>query len=261
MDDGVVLEYEVLGDGPELVWLHGLGSNLELERRSAGALAEHFRVLWYSSRGHGRSTAPADRRGWSYARLARDLDAMLDVAGFDRPILVGGSHGANTILRHAVEHPGRASALFLVAPGGNALRRPPRATFGRLWLLLQLARLHGGDGLTRFVTGLAADDPGIDPDVLAAARTHDPRVLYRALRRIPDQGAVDPATLAAVSTPTLVAAWNHDPVIHPIAVGREIAAAIPGARFEELDNLATADPAQIAAVLTSSVLRWRGALL
>jgi hypothetical protein len=134
-------------------------------------------------------------------------------------------------------------------------------TFGRLWLLLQLARWRGQDGLIGFVTGLAADDPGLDPDVLAAARTHDPRVLYQALRRIPDQGAVDPAALSVIDTPTLVAAWDDDPVIHPIAVARDIAAAIPGARFARLDNLATANPADIAAVLTASVLRWHGALL
>ena len=35
--NGVHLEYEVMGEGPDVVWLHGMGGNLELERRSASA--------------------------------------------------------------------------------------------------------------------------------------------------------------------------------------------------------------------------------
>ncbi len=256
--NGANLEYEVMGDGADLVWLHGMGGNLELERRSAAALARHHRVLWYSSRGHGRSSAPTRRAGWSYGALAGDLDAMLDVVGFERPLLVGGSHGANTILRHAVEHPGRARGLILIAPGGNALTRPSRRQFAPIWLMLNIARLHGRDGLIRFVTGLDPDNPDVDAEVLAAARTHDPRALARALRRIPDQGAVDELALAGLQVPTLVAAWDGDPIIHPIALARRIVDLIPGARFEQITPLVDASPQEVADRLASSVLRWAG---
>ncbi|WP_346927655.1 alpha/beta fold hydrolase [uncultured Arthrobacter sp.] len=258
--NGAELEYEVMGDGPELVWLHGMGGNLELERRSAAALARHHRVLWYSSRGHGRSSAPTERAGWSYAALAGDLDAMLDVVGFDRPLLVGGSHGANTILRHAVEHPGRARALILIAPGGNALARPARRQFAPIWLMLNIARLHGQDGLIRFVTGLNPESPEVDRDVLAAARTHDPRELARALRRIPDQSAVDEPALASIQVPAVVAAWGGDPIIHPLVLARRIADLIPGARFEQIAPLAGEPPQQVADRLAAFVLRWAGSL-
>lgn len=258
--NGHVLEYELIGDGPQLVWLHGLGGNLELERKSATALGERFRVLWYSSRGHGRSSAPVSRDGWSYGELARDLDAMIDHVGFDRPILVGGSHGANTILRHSAEHPGRARELLLIAPGGNALARPSRRRFAPIWLLLQVARSKGADGLTRFVTGLRPDDPSISQEVLAAARTHDHRRLARALRWIPDQRAVEESALARISVPTVVAAWDNDPVIHPIALARHIAAQIPGAQFEQIPQLASSTPEEVAAVLAGFVNRWAGTL-
>lgn len=258
--NGMSLEYELMGSGPELVWLHGLGGNLELERKSATALAERFRVLWYSSRGHGRSAAPSSRAGWSYGELARDLDAMIDLAGFDRPILVGGSHGANTIMRHAVEHPGRASELLLIAPGGNALARPSRRRFAPIWLMLQLARTKGPDGLTQFVTGLRPDDPKMTQEVLEAARTHDHKRLARALRRIPDQNAVDEAALAQITVPTVIAAWDNDPVIHPIALARHLADLIPNAQFEEISQLASSTPEEVAAVLAGFVNRWAGTM-
>jgi len=258
--NGTKLEYELMGEGAELVLLHGLGGNLELERRNATALAQTHRVLWYSSRGHGRSAPAIRRTGWSYAAMAGDLDAMIDVAGFARPILVGGSHGANTILRHAVEHPGRAAALFLIAPGGNCLDRPSRARLAPIWLMLQLARLRGSDGLIRFITGLHPDNPNLDPQVLAAARTHDSKALFRALRYVPDQRAVEEKMLASLNVPTVVAAWDNDPVIHPIALARHLAEVIPGAQFEEIEQLVSSTPEQIATVLAGCVGRWANSL-
>ena len=260
MVNGVHLEYELMGDGLELVWLHGLGGNLELERWSAVALARNYRVLWYSSRGHGRSSAPAHRAGWSYGALADDLDAMIDLVGFDRPLLVGGSHGANTIMRHSVEHPGRARGLFLIAPGGNGLARPSRRRYLPIWLGLQRARFHGKDGLISFVTGLDPDNPNADQQVLAAARTHNPKVLAQALRWITDQGAVDERALSTLHLPTIVAGWENDPIIHPIALARHIAEVIPGARFEEIVSLADATPQEVAEILSAWVLRWTKSL-
>lgn len=69
---------------------------------------------------------------------------------FRHPLLVGGSHGANTILRHEAQQPGRARGLLPIAPGGNALRRPPVRTFA----LLRLALWRGGR------KGMAALIPG-----------------------------------------------------------------------------------------------------
>ncbi|MCW2544538.1 MAG: 3-oxoadipate enol-lactone hydrolase, partial [Frankiales bacterium] len=52
----VELDYEVRGEGPPLVWLHGLSGSLDESRPLCERLAKDFTVLWYSSRGHGRSS-------------------------------------------------------------------------------------------------------------------------------------------------------------------------------------------------------------
>ncbi|TAL16732.1 MAG: alpha/beta fold hydrolase, partial [Frankiales bacterium] len=98
VEPDVELEAEVVGTGPELVWLHGLSGSLEDGRPVVERLQERFTVLHYSTRGHGRSTPLLDRRRYGYGRIAADLAAVLDEVGFTRPLLVGGSHGANTIL-------------------------------------------------------------------------------------------------------------------------------------------------------------------
>ena len=121
VSDDVELELEVRGEGPELVWLHGLSGSLEESRPLCEALSSTYRVLWYSTRGHGRSTAARSRDRYSYDVIADDLQRVLDHVGWERPVVAGGSHGANTALRHALRHPGRSRALLLVAP--ESMRR------------------------------------------------------------------------------------------------------------------------------------------
>jgi pimeloyl-ACP methyl ester carboxylesterase len=256
VEPDVEVEAEVVGSGPELVWLHGLSGSLEDGRPVVERLAERFRVLHYSTRGHGRSTPLLDRRRYGYGRIADDLAAVLDATGFDRPLLVGGSHGANTILRHQAEHPGRARGLMLIAPGGNALRRPPALHFALLRLSLWRGSRKGMDGLIELCTGFHPDDPRADPHLVAAMRSHDLASLRVAMRRIPDQRAVDPQALPAFTVPTHVLGWAADPVIHPIAVARQIADLVPGGTFQEIQRVAGLSAAQVADVAAVEINRW-----
>jgi 3-oxoadipate enol-lactonase len=250
--DDVELEYDLRGDGPELVWLHGLSGSLEESRPLCEALSAHYRVLWYSTRGHGRSTAPAGRARYSYDVIADDLQRMLDHVGFQRPLIGGGSHGANTALRHALRHPGHARALLLVAPGSNALRRPDRLRWALVRGQLTVAARRGEPHVVKAITGHDPRDPLLDPvaqQAVSAARTHAMPALLDAMRWIPDQQVVPPSSLTALDVPTTVAAWDRDPVLHPIAVARRIAALIPGAEFVELPRPADMAPADAHARL------------
>jgi pimeloyl-ACP methyl ester carboxylesterase len=261
VEPDVELEVEVAGSGPELVWLHGLSGSLEDGRPVVERLSDRFRVLHYSTRGHGRSTPLLDRGRYGYARIARDLSCVLDAVGFQRPLLVGGSHGANTILRHEADFPGRARGLLLIAPGGNALRRPKRLQFGLLRLAMWRGSRRGMDGLIEVCTGFHPDDPRADPHLVNAMRTHDLASLKTAMRHIADQRVVDPAALASFDVPTHVLAWDGDPVIHPIATARRIAELIPGATFEEIERVAGLSAAQVADIAASSIHRWADAVV
>ncbi|MBK5307026.1 MAG: alpha/beta hydrolase [Frankiaceae bacterium] len=256
VEPDVELEVEVVGDGPELVWLHGLSGSLEDGRLVVDRLRSRFRVLHYSTRGHGRSTPLLDRGRYGYARIAQDLSTVLDAVGFQRPLLVGGSHGANTILRHEADHPGRARGLLLIAPGGNALRRPKRLQFSLLRLAMWRGSRRGLDGLIELCTGFHPDDPRADPHLVTAMRTHDLSSLKVAMRHIADQQAVDPAALPGFAVPTHVLAWDGDPVIHPIATARRVAELIPGATFEQIAQVAGLSAAQVADLATSNIHRW-----
>ena len=247
----VELDYDVLGDGPDLVWAHGLTESLASSRALCSELAHDHRVLVFSSRGHGRSSPVHERHRYTYDLMADDLSRLLDATGFERPVLAGGSHGANTILRHEMRHAGRARALVLVAPGANALRKPRRWAWTLIRSHTVVAAWRGEHAVIKAITGQDPRDPQHDPDLVAAARTHDMTSLLAAMRFVPNQQVVPPEALERFDVPTVVAGWPDDPLIHPIAVARRIAEIVPGAQFVEISRETAASAALGAQALRS----------
>jgi hypothetical protein len=64
------------------------------------------------------------------------------------------------------------------------------------------------------------------------------------MRWIPDQQVVPPTALTTLDVPATVAAWDRDPVLHPIAVARRIAALLPNADFVQLPRPQDLEPAE-----------------
>ena len=258
----VELEYALAGDGPELVWCHGLGQNLETERRLAEALVRDHRVLWYSSRGHGRSTPVQTADDCGYAVFARDLDRLLDHLGFDRPLLAGGSHGASTVLRHALDVPGRGRALLLVAPGANTLERPEpeRLALERHRISYLVDRPTGtGPGVDTtppYRLGAPEPVPASGAELVAAVSRCDVVGLAHTMRTVPDQAAVDAPRLTAVAVPTHVIAWDGDVVLHPLAVAQALVELIPGATLQVIERPVQALPAEIAVLGAELIRDW-----
>ncbi len=253
-DDGVILAGEDAGEesSPAIVLLHGLTATRRYVVMGSRLLERSgYRVIAYDARGHGRSSPAPDPRAYGYARLARDLEAVLDALRIPRAALAGASMGAHTIVRSALDHPERVAALGLVTPAFD-----PAAGVG----------VPAGTGATpaRTLVGRAESDS--DRDVLARAlreggveafvRAYDfstvPPAWRETVERVVSQrlslhehpNAVadamevvsrsrpfeDFAELAAIVVPTVIVASRDevDPG-HPLALAERYARAIPGA--------------------------------
>ncbi|MEU9096642.1 SDR family oxidoreductase [Streptomyces sp. NPDC048361] len=95
---GVELCVAELGDDaqPTVVLVHGYPDSKEVWSEVARQLAEHFHVVLYDVRGHGRSTAPAPLRGgFTLEKLTDDFLAVADAVSPGRPVhLVGHDWGS-----------------------------------------------------------------------------------------------------------------------------------------------------------------------
>ena len=80
--------------GPVVILSNSLGTNMSMWEPQMAALAGHFRVIRYDTRGHGRSSVPAG--AYSMDRLGRDVLELADALGVARFSFCGLSLGGMT---------------------------------------------------------------------------------------------------------------------------------------------------------------------
>jgi pimeloyl-[acyl-carrier protein] methyl ester esterase len=232
----VRLYVEIRGEGPDLVLLHGWALHGGMWGPWLDGLAGHVRLHVLDLPGHGRSE-------W-HAQL-RDLGGLAEAILPHVPAgaaLLGWSLGGLVALELARRHPRHLRALVLVAT-------TPKFLAGPDWE-------HGmrPDVLDAFTRGLSTDYRATVQNFLSLQARGDERAreTLRLLRsRLASHGEPDPRALAAglgilrstdlrevlprIVLPTLVIAGEHDRLT-PAAAGRELAAALPAARFRLIER-------------------------
>ncbi len=109
-EDGLNLVCEVRGKGDTaLVFLHGWCGDREYWKHQVDAFADDYRVVTLDQAGHGESGK--DRKDWSVAGLAGDVEAVVKELGLKRVIVVGHSMGGPVGLLAAKRMPGTVVAV------------------------------------------------------------------------------------------------------------------------------------------------------
>jgi len=105
------------GEGPDLVLIHGFGSDRLSWAGTSPALMEVARVHALDLPGHGDSLA-ADAGDGSARALADAVFAALDAHGIEKAHLLGHSLGGSIAMLMALDQPDRVRSLSLIAPAG-----------------------------------------------------------------------------------------------------------------------------------------------
>lgn len=236
--DGTNLAYQVSGAGPleMVVMLGGIPIDLSAEEpgivRLRKRLTSFSRTVWFDARGRGASEGEP-RDAIIEDVFAADLTAVLDAAGFERPVLVMGGEGGGLAIHFSVNYPERVSALVLVNSCAYYVREddypwgaPPesldhlQATINAHWgrsapvELLAPSRV-GDERFKAWFTRTQRVDMG--PDQVAA-------IIRAAFERDVRQ------LLPSICCPTLVVHREGDRYIH-LGAGQYLAEHIPDARF------------------------------
>jgi pimeloyl-ACP methyl ester carboxylesterase len=112
------MPYYVWGQGPPLVFVHGLADSSRSFLMPISRLSTHFRCIAYdlpSGRGDG-----ARVRRWKHEDLVRDLWTLLDHFGLRQAYLFGSSFGSTVVLAAMAERPEHIPRSIL--QGGLAQR-------------------------------------------------------------------------------------------------------------------------------------------
>lgn len=242
--DGVQLAYSMLGQGPPLVktgnWMTHLEYDLEspIWRHLYLELAKSRTLIRYDARGNGLSDRTVD--DISFDAFVRDLEAVIDAAKVTRFALFGISQGCSVAVAYAVRHAERVSHLILY--GGFALGRNKRGSAAEKEenaTMLTLVRLGWGKenpAFRQFFTSQfmpEATKEQTDWFNELQRMTITPEVAVRFLEEVGETDVT--ALLPQVRVPTLVMHARDDARV-PFEAGRQMAAAIPGARFVTLQG-------------------------
>jgi pimeloyl-ACP methyl ester carboxylesterase len=94
-NNGVKLYYEVVGEGVPIIMHHGGGGCIQnfFDAGYVGHLKEHFKVVLFDMRGHGKSDKPHNIESYQPQVVASDTVAVLEHLGIEKAICFGYSLG------------------------------------------------------------------------------------------------------------------------------------------------------------------------
>jgi pimeloyl-ACP methyl ester carboxylesterase len=116
--DGVKIQLGIWeGKGKQILCVHGITANSRFWDCLALVLSPHHRVIAMDLRGRGLSDKPST--GYSIEHHCKDILALMNDQGLDRPVLMGHSLGAFISLVFAAQYPQRVDHLILVDGGGK----------------------------------------------------------------------------------------------------------------------------------------------
>jgi pimeloyl-ACP methyl ester carboxylesterase len=192
--NGLEMYYEIHGDGPPLVLLHGAFSAIGTSfGELLPGLAEGRKVVAFELQGHGR-TADIDRP-LSYEAMAGDVAAAIDQLELGRVDIFGYSMGAFVGLKVAIGDPELVRKLVFMS-----------ATY-------TMSGVHPGlmDGLGEMTPEMMHGSPWHEEYMRIAPRPDDFSTLF-AKKTAMDQGFHDlrDEEIEALDAPTLVIVGDSD---------------------------------------------------
>ena len=107
---------EFRADRPMLVWIHGLSGSLSAWFPYEPLFTEHYNLLTFDLRGHGRSVRPHRYADYALQEFADDLYELLDYLHIEKSILISHSFGTLIALEFVSAHPDRVSELSFLSP-------------------------------------------------------------------------------------------------------------------------------------------------
>ncbi|MBU3916739.1 alpha/beta hydrolase [bacterium] len=107
------IRYQQIGEGPDLLFIHGVPGSLEDWQPVINQLSSRFRVTAYDRPGQGFSSANNSGHTVEYnARIALDL---IDALRLKDVIVIGHSYGGSVIMGMAVKNPPQVKAFITIA--------------------------------------------------------------------------------------------------------------------------------------------------
>ena len=243
--NGRKLEYEVSGEGPALVFLHGLGGSVNQIKSLYDAIPG-VKLIVPNQQGHGESVP--DWEHFGFDSLADDVIALLDCLGIKKAVIAGISMGAAVSLNLAVRYPSYVQKLILIRNvwSWEAMSADRQKAYDDLGRCLECYQESTDDDWKLWIEHFWSTEGG--KNVKAARSTYtenafslpfreDYNVLWnKKYSLLPPQIPVsNREEIERIMIPTLVIACKND-FCHPFECSEKLYHTIPGSEIIEIPS-------------------------
>lgn len=225
-------------DGPVLVMVHGFAASLHTWEPWVARLSDDYRIVTLDLPGHGLTRTP-EGYATSLDGHVATVEAVTAKLGLPPFVLIGNSMGGATAWNYALAHPERVRGLVLVNSAGWPRDEAPKSQP----FAFRMMRNPLGRAVLRNIDPRPVAEPGlksayVDETIITDAvvtryaefaRAPGRREMILTQQALPRR-KVTPESFKAIAAATLVMHGDDDTVI-PVADGRSLAGAIPGARL------------------------------
>ncbi|MBL8794794.1 MAG: alpha/beta fold hydrolase [Planctomycetia bacterium] len=251
--NGSNLHYESQGEGPPIVFVHGLGGTSNVWHAQRAVLSRYFRVVAFDLTGSGRSDK--SKASYSIDGWADDIAGLIDHLQLDQAVVVGHSMGTVIVQKFAAKYPQRTKAIVLAgalvelgAPGKEAFTK--RAETVEQQGMIGVADAVLGGALS---AGSREGNLALTGLVREMLLSNCPKCYAGHCRALVAGSAK--ADQAKITCPTLLVVGDQDPVT-PLPLQRQIAAAIANSRIRIVPNTAHLTMLETPAAFNAIVLEF-----
>jgi len=239
---GFKIHYVEQGDGPAIVFLHGLVFDHTMYEAQFEDLPDNYRCISLDLRGHGRSECPDGP--WTMQDCADDVIAFIEGVGAAPCHLVGMSWGGMIAVRIGVQRPDLVRSLVLIDTSAGA-ERPDWAEVENTFISLLETQGMSDDVI-------ASSVPIMFGERYAAEHADGVAVYYDRLKTMDVNGALEALRaivgrdsvlerLGEIRVPALVIHGEKDAAI-PMSEAEAIASGITGAEFVRIPDAGHSTP-------------------
>ncbi|MGE3807181.1 MAG: alpha/beta fold hydrolase, partial [Gemmataceae bacterium] len=255
--NGTSIHYEQQGEGPAILFIHGLGGTSNVWHAQRVGLSRYYKVIAYDLTGSGLSDK--SKKEYSIATWADEAAGLLDHLKIEQAVIVGHSM-ATVIAQHfAAKHPQKTAALVLCGglvelgpPGKEAFTK--RADTVEKEGMIAIADAVLGGALTAATREANPALTGLVRELLLSNCPQSYAGHCRAL-----VAASAKADQSKISAPTLLLVGDQDPVT-PLALQKTIAGAIKNSRIRVVPNTAHLTMLETPAAFNTALLEFLGSI-
>lgn len=214
--DIVDISYDVAGEGPPVLLIHGFASNARVNWWDTGWVKvltdAGYQVIAFDNRGHGASGKLYDVSAYPAPEMAEDARRLIDHLNIPNVLVMGYSMGARIAAFLTINHPERVRAAVFAGLAENMIKG-----FGGSEPIAKALEASSADMIT--------DSQARVFRLFAEQTKSDLRALAACMRS--ERARLTLADLARIHVPVLVVAGEADDVAGRV---QPLVDAIPGAQ-------------------------------